>query len=524
MTDDVVLELDQNPVGRRALLLAVAGAGAAASAVGTLATAAPAQAAPPTTGSYYVNRTQATLLAQRTTGGATPALVASITRLGAAKWLDYQLNPARLNDATFERIATRFAKQSMPIWQVRSLLEEGGLKGWEHKFQIQCEHVARLCWSSRQLQAVMTDFWTNHLNVAVMSDGVDESRAHYQYTIRTKALGKYSDLLLAASQHPAMLTFLDNRSSRKAHPNENQGRELLELHTLGVGNYTETDVLNSTRVLTGLSVENESGEFEYKPWYHWTGAVKVLGWKSVNNSRPAGLAVARSMLTYLAHHPATARRVCTKLAQYFVAETPPPALVSRMVTTYLKNDTAIAPVLRMMFLSAEFRASWGAVTRRPLEATVANVRSLGLGIDATGYEGVKALVYAMGEAGQSPMNWPTPDGYPLASAAWGSTSATLERWNFTRSLTAGWWPTTLTRPNLLTFVHPAALPTTHGPLVDAVATKLFGRTLAAADRTAVLTFLGVTATSPLRADSAAVTWRLAEWVSLLLDSPYQLYR
>ena len=232
---DVVLQPDQSAVGRRALLLAAAGAGAAAATATSLATAAPAQAAPPTTGSYYVHKTQAWLLAQRATGGATPALVASISRLGAAKWLDYQLNPTRLSDATFERTATRFAKQSMPIWQVRSLLDEGKLKGWEHKFQIQCEHVARLCWSSRQLQAVMTDFWTNHLNVAVMSDGVDESRAHYQYTVRSKALGKYSDLLLAASQHPAMLTFLDNRSSRAAHPNENQGRELLELHTLGVG-------------------------------------------------------------------------------------------------------------------------------------------------------------------------------------------------------------------------------------------------------------------------------------------------
>ena len=123
------------------------------------------------------------------------------------------------------------------IWSVKDKIDTGVLSGWERKLSVQCEHIARLCWSKRQLQALMTDFWTNHLNVAAMSDGVDESRAHYQSTIRGLALGKFTDLLVAASKHPAMLTFLDNRSSRRQHPNENQGRELLELHTLGVGNY-----------------------------------------------------------------------------------------------------------------------------------------------------------------------------------------------------------------------------------------------------------------------------------------------
>jgi uncharacterized protein (DUF1800 family) len=482
-------------------------------------------ASPPATGKAYLPTSKSWHFARRLTGGATPTLAAQITALGTTTWLDQQLDPYGINDDAFGTFAARFGSQTEAIWSVKDKIDTGKLNGYSNKFAVQCEHVARLCWSKRQLQALLVDFWTNHLNVAALSDGVDESRAHYQHVIRAGALGKFSDLLVAASKHPAMLTFLDNRSSRHEHPNENQGRELLELHTLGVGYYTESMVSNSSRVLTGESVENESGMFEFKPWYHSVGAVQLHSWKNANASRPTGDAVATSMLEYLAHHPDTARRICTKLAQYFVSETPSTALVSSMMKTYKAKDTAIAPVLRTMILSAEFTASIGAVTRRPLESTVASVRLLGLGPDTKGYEGVKALVYALGDAGQSPMNWPTPDGYPIASAAWGSTNATLSRWNFTRSLVNGWYPTTLTRKaTLLAWVHPAPLPPTHGQLVDDIALRLFGRKTTDAHRTAVLTFIGATPATALTSSSAAVTWRLGDLVTLLLDSPYHSYR
>jgi hypothetical protein len=482
-------------------------------------------ASPPATGAAYLPTSQAWHVARRLTGGATPTLAAEITKVGITAWIDQQLNPATIDDRAYDAIAARFGSQTEVIWSVKDKIDTGVLSGWERKLSVQCEHLARLCWSKRQLQALLTDFWTNHLNVAAMSDGVDESRAHYQATIRGLALGKFSDLLVAASKHPAMLTFLDNRSSRRQHPNENQGRELLELHTLGVGNYPETTVTSSSRVLTGESVDDESGMFEYKPWYHSTGTVKVLTWQHPNSSQIAGDGTATVMLRFLARQPATARRICTKLAQYFVSETPSAALVDQLVATYLAGDTAIAPVLRTMFTSTEFSASIGAVTRRPLESWVATIRLLGLGIDATGYDGVQALVYQLGDAGQSPMNWPTPDGYPTGSAAWGSTNATLTRWNFTRSVVNGWWPDSLTRSaSLLAWVHPAPLPTTHGQLVDDIALRLFGRTLSADHKAATLAFLSVTATTTLTATSAAVTWRLGDLVTLLLDSPYHSYR
>jgi hypothetical protein len=196
-----------------------------------------------------------------------------------------------------------------------------------------------------------------------------------------------------------------------------------------------------------------------------------------------------------------------------------------MVATYLSGDTAIAPVLRTMLTSTEFAASIGAVTRRPLESNVATIRLLGLGPDKTGYDGIRALVWGLDDAGQSPMNWPTPDGYPIASAAWGSSNAMLRRWNFTRNVVNGWWPDTLTRSaTLLEWVHPGPLPTTHGQLLDDIALRLFGRTMADAHRTAVLSFISATESKVLTGTSPAVTWRLGDLVTVLLDSPYHSYR
>ncbi len=165
------------------------------------------------------------------------------------------------------------------------------------------------------------------------------------------------------------------------------------------------------------------------------------------------------MLRYLARQPATARRICTKLAQYFVSETPSTTLVDSLVATYLAGDTAIAPVLRKMFTSAEFTAQHRC--RDPAAPRVVGRDGPAARVWASthsGYDGVQALVYQLGDAGQSPMNWPTPDGFPIPSAAWGSTNATLSRWNFIRSIVNGWWPNSLTRTaTLLAWVHPGAL-------------------------------------------------------------------
>src|SRR3954453_17601733 len=227
--------------------------------------------------------------------------------------------------------------------------------------------LGRAAWSRRQLLEVMVDVWSNHLNVTCPSDNVSDNRHRYDAdVIRPHALGRFADLLEAATTHPAMLTYLDNASSTKKAPNENLGRELLELHTVGVGaGYTEAEVRDSARILTGLTVDGE-GAATYRPKWHWTGAVTVLDFADPNASADDSGVVTAS-LDPLARHPATARRSAALLARRavrapppraprhppppprrFVRAPPPAALVDRLAAAYTAADTAIAPVLRVL--------------------------------------------------------------------------------------------------------------------------------------------------------------------------------
>ena len=474
----------------------------------------------------YVTTDPARHLLRRATFGITTADLADVMRLGTAGWIDWQLNPAAISDPAGDNIDARFPNQKKPIWQVRDLINTGVINGWTQMEDVRTSFVGRAAWSKRQLQAVMEDFWSNHFNVTCPGDPIDDSRADYQQVLRAGALGKFSDLLPAISAHPAMLTYLNNRDSTWQHPNENQGRELLELHTVGVAaGYGEAGVLDSARILTGLSVSGDSGEFLYEPWRHWTGTVSVLGFTDANAPQAGGLAVANRYLNYLAHHPATATRLATKLAHRFVSDSPSTALISSLAAVYLANDTAIAPVVRALFGSAEFAASTGVKVRRPLESVIATVRLLGLGPDAgTASDGIQALVYQAADGGQAPFGWGPPDGYPDSATAWASTAVTISRWNTTLDLVAGWWPSQLSRADLAASIFGSTLPTTHAALVDGAAHRLFGASLRPEHQTAVLTFIGAAATDPVTFSSDAVTWQLPYWIALLLDSPYHVYR
>ena len=229
---------------------------------------------------------------------------------GPDGWLDQQLHPDGIDDSGCQAILARLPDQAEPIWEVRDAIRNGDREGWRQLTGVHTGHIIRAAWSRRQLLTVLEEFWANHFNVTVPGDDIDDSRAHYQYVIRQHSLGRFEDLLIAASLHPSMLTYLNNRDSDAEHPNENQGRELLELHTVGIeAGYDEQDVLDSARILTGLSVDHESGEYEYKPWRHWVGAVRVLEFTDANPTRTGGESVARAYLRYLAHHPATAHRI-----------------------------------------------------------------------------------------------------------------------------------------------------------------------------------------------------------------------
>ena len=457
--------------------------------------------------------------------GATPADLATVRAMGYAAWLEQQLNPATINDAYCASILARLPDQSLPIWRVKHGIDTGTINGWDQFNSVLKDLTVRAIWSKRQLLTVMEDFWGNHFNVTIYHDGTDENRAHYAHTIRTLALGRFSDLLLAITKHPAMLTYLNNRESTALHPNENQGRELLELHTVGVdAGYGETGVLNSARILTGLGVDSDSGEYAFQPWNHWTGPVSVLGFTHANASDAGGEAVANALVNYLAHHPATAKRIAHKLAVRFVSDTPSDALVSMLANVYLAHDTAIVPVLRALFSSAEFAHSIGAKMARPYEHIVSVARLCQLSPATNNLDAPLQLVYMADDAGHNPYGQPFPTGQPDTADEWESTASTLVRWNNALNVVGGGYPNDVIRPPLYNVAVGATLPTTHGALVDQVALNLFGRTLAPEHKAAVLAFLGATADKAVSSSSSAVTYGLNSFVAILMDSPYQTLR
>ena len=289
----------------------------------------------------------------------TPALHAQMRAAGSpGAWFAQQLDPASVPDTEADALqgwwtsidldaATLFARDRADASRAAGQAMENYSR-W-------C--LLRRITSQRQVLEVMTEFWENHLHVPVYDDGVFTYRAAYGKLIRSHALGRFDQMLVAAITHPAMGISLDNAGSTKRAPNENLGRELLELHTLGRGGYGEDDVKASARILTGYRVDTwRTWSAAYDPASHWTGAVSVAGLHP-RQHRPRRPAVAEAYLTYLARHPRTAARIARKLAVQFVSDNPSAGLVEHLAQVFLDNRTEIKPVLQALVVHPEFLAS-----------------------------------------------------------------------------------------------------------------------------------------------------------------------
>lgn len=450
----------------------------------------------------------------RTTYGLTPGLLAEATAAGPSGWIEQQLDPAGIDDRVCDELVGRFDWLDRSAAEVRAGMSEGD---WKAMNDLTQAALARACWSRRQLFEVMVDLWGNHLNVTCPSSEVWDVRAVDDRVVyRAHALGRFSDMLVASAQSPSMLRYLNGDSSTKTRPNENYGRELLELHTVGVGaGYTETEVRQSALVFTGMTVDDASGTFRYRAQDHHVGPLSVLGWSSPNSSADGGVAVAESYLRYLAVHPLTARRIATRLAVRFVSDSPPAALVERLAATYLAQDTQIKPVLRQLFASPEFAASAGQKTRRPVEDLTAVVRGLGIEPPLVGKDPIGSLHWMSYERGQAPLGWHPPDGYPDVAVAWQGAGTTLTMWEQQLTLAGGWWPEQLQHPGAASLL-PTPRPTTNGALVDALSRRLLNRTLPPTERTCLLAFVGAENAAPT---DQTLGWRLPWLVSLVFATP-----
>lgn len=508
------------PPGRRAVLR-----GGALAAGSTVALAGAAEAAPRYRTRTWAERplldTQDRHLASRFSYGITRELARDVRRKGGAReWFAWQLQPSRVPDRTHQRTASWWPLLNhgpLALWQNHSTGIRGG---WLVMEDYQRWVMARRMHSRRQVQEVMAQFWENHLNVPTNGEQWFLYRRDYGETIRRKALGRFDDLLQAAITHPAMLLYLDNASSTATRPNENLGRELLELHTVGRGNFDEDDVKASARILTGWYVDSwRTWEASYRSDLHATGRVRVKGFSDPNASSD-GRAVTRAYLRYLAHHPDTAERIARKLAVKFVSDDPPARLVSRLAKVYLTHDTEIRPVLEALVDSREFRRSLGDKLRDPSEDVVATYRALRVRVSppTASDSAANHMLWQAQTIGAMPFSWPRPDGTPLDNATWSSTSRLLASFRMHYSMAGGWWPTKDIR-----YRPPASWVPKSGmrldELVDHLSRELLHQPSTPALLKACCEATNLRPSEEITHDHALVRWSMARLLTTFLDSP-----
>lgn len=468
-------------------------------------------------------------LASRFTYGMTPDLHAEMQAAGGtAAWFAAQLQPASVPDPVANGLHTWWQSIDLDTAAIVQRDKDGVEAGWEAMANYQRWALLRRIYSKRQVLETVTEFFENHLHVPVHDDGVYPFRAAYGKLIRSHALGRFDQMLVAAITHPAMGCSLDNASSTKRSPNENLGRELLELHTVGRAHHDEDDVKNSAKILTGYRVDMWR---TWNVWYdtasHWTGPVEVLGFTHPNAAAD-GRPVAEAYLTYLAHHPATAARLARKLAVRFVSDDPSDGLVQHLADVYLAHQTAIVPVLKALVAHPEFAASAGAKVRTPTDDVVATYRALDVTVrrPVDDSSTANSMLWQTSSIGQTPFGWARPDGQPEGGAAWSSASRVLASFESHFAMAGGWWP------KKDASYHPVKswVPLTgdqsmrFSTLVDHLSRRLLCRPAKPRVIEACCLATGLSAGAKITTDHSLVKWGMPVLLTTLLDSPEHMSR
>lgn len=442
---------------------------------------------------------------------------------GELAWFEQQLRP--------DAIAESPEAAAVPVWfptlshlpAVVYANDRAKTYGsWEYARDLANASIVRRICSTRSLFESMVELWSNHLHVDAGHFPGFAARLDYDAVIRKHALGTFEDLLVATTLHPAMLMFLDNWKSKKNAPNENHGRELLELHTVGRdAGYTEAMVKDSARILSGHTVSEVTWGAVYDPARHTTGAVHVLGFTDPNAGADPRLA--ERYLRYLAHHPATARRICRKLAIRFVSDDPSDALVERLAKVFLDSGTDLKATLRALVDSEEFWASAGQKVRTPVDDLVATCRVLRVvpaaPVDRSSF--VNELVWALNSV--LPFRWPRPDGPPDQAATWANTTRMLNSFQMHWGLAGGWWPNGQVRFRRPTAFLPAAkLP--FDQLVDHLSRVILGRRATPTLLQAACQGCDVGPTETITRSHAVMAWKFPRLIAVLLDSPAHMTR
>ncbi|MDZ4796113.1 MAG: DUF1800 domain-containing protein [Bacteroidota bacterium] len=406
-----------------------------------------------------------------------------------------QLLRKAIKDGVIDKDSAKAADKKDYRQEIKKYMDANGLKPQAELFrQLINQKILRATYSENQLKEVLTDFWFNHFNVTIAKGEVGQFVTSYERdVIRPNVFGKFETLLLATAKSPAMLTYLDNFKStvneEDASPlqkkiaarrdemmdtamqklnangkvkkpkmqglNENYAREIMELHTLGVdGGYTQTDVTQAARILTGWTLNPEveynikvknrpsqqrmnqlgfvvEDDFLFAANKHDKSEKKVLG---VNFPAGAGYDEGVKLIHLLATHPSTAKFISRKLATRFVSDNPSQSLIDKMAKTFLEKEGSIKEVLITMVSSPEFwvKNTLREKTKSPFELAISSVRSLNAKVEAP-YQ----LFTWMTRMGQKVYSYQAPTGFPDRGQYWINTGSLLNRMNFGLALASG---------------------------------------------------------------------------------------
>jgi uncharacterized protein (DUF1800 family) len=393
------------------------------------------------------DRRRAVHLLSRAAFSPTPALIEDVLSKGIDGWLDHQLTPPTdvIGPASYlnptESTGLHFRLNSLPCLRPGAIYELRDVSQPRVLSELSAATILRSTYSQWQLRERMCQFWTNHFNIygrkVATARGRKQADAELLYfladdqrtVIRPHALGKFQDLIDASIQSPAMLGYLDNQLNKSGNVNENYARELLELHTLGVdGGYTQADVKNVAKVLSGWTIEDgflkKVGSVIFDKGNHTRGEKLVLG-TSINEAN--GERERDKVVELVANHPSTARYITSKLVNFYCgADSDTQVLKESSARVFEQSGGAMDKVLRNILLSDAFYASKPKF-RQPFDYLIACLRATNA--DTSGLGNIQ---YQLERMGQPLHQWPMPDGYPDITSAW--VGNMIPRWQFALDL------------------------------------------------------------------------------------------
>ncbi|MBL8858060.1 MAG: DUF1800 domain-containing protein [Planctomycetes bacterium] len=406
-------------------------AGASAAILAGFATRTHAQtqaslAGPPPGPWSWTSEQELRFLVARVTNGWNPATYARAVQLGYDAFLEEQLDHTALADPEVTAMLPAYPSLSLSSKQIYDQYVVPNDTNTAIN-QLKTATIVRAIYSKRQLFERMVEFWGDHFSVD-HNDGQVQwlKTVEDRDVIRANAFGTFTNLLIADAKSAAMLYYLDNYRNFSTAPNENYSREVMELHTLDVGHYSEMDVAELARCLTGWQYRGTSlanhGEFFFNAAQHDNGQKVVRGVVI----QPGGLAEGELVLTQLAHDIATARFLARKLCNWFLSYNTPQVVIDSVAGVFRASGGDIKSVLRKIFARETLHMMSPASTvkiKRPFHLVASTVRSILPEVSAP-----VRFITELATMGHTTFGWSSPNGYPDTAQAWGT--VLLDRWNF----------------------------------------------------------------------------------------------